>query len=454
MKVETKLILGFLIIYLLFGSAIFISMYESSKELKKIASEGLLALTRHTIEEIDKNIHERIYDIGVYSQDTELMGLAAQSNSEFEKLSDMQSYINQKDNEWVSAPKSEITPFMQQLIDNKISKELRQRSKFYENKFGYKLYGEIFATNKYGANVAQTGKTSDYRQDDEEWWQKAKSDGVYVEELKYDQSADVYSTSIGVRIDDNNGEFIGVMKAVLNLEEIISVIRETEAQKKFSSAEYTLVDEKGRILFSTRNYEIFQPFSLFSAIKDKEGALTAKDLQTGADKLIIHAHSHGYKDYKGLGGILAVDVDMGEISKPIHDLILTILIFAIVLIVLAGIIGFYIYSTISSSLGKFEKAVDEIMHGNMETRVEIAAKDEFRTLAGAFNSMVQELKDLKRIGMVKKAEKELEAVEASHKLGFMSEESYQKSKKRLTEILEKPKNIDARLLQEKGFIKV
>jgi len=94
MKVATKLVLGFLIIYLLFGSAIFISMYESSKELKKIASEGLLALTRHTIEEIDKNIHERIYDIGVYSQDTELMGLAAQSNSEFEKLSDMQSYIN------------------------------------------------------------------------------------------------------------------------------------------------------------------------------------------------------------------------------------------------------------------------------------------------------------------------------------------------------------------------
>jgi len=215
-----------------------------------------------------------------------------------------------------------------------------------------------------------------------------------------------------------------------------------------------LVDEKGRILFSTRNYEIFQPFSLFSAIKDKEGALTAKDPQTGADKLIIHAHSHGYKDYKGQGWMLVVDIEMDQISKPIHDLILIILIFAIVLIVLAGIIGFYLYSTISKSLGKFEKAVDEIMHGNMDTRVEISSKDEFRTLAGAFNSMVQELKDLKRIGVAKKAEKELEAVETSHKLGFLSEETYQKSKKRLTEILEKPKNIDTRLLQEKGFIKV
>jgi len=402
---------------------------------------------------IDAYVNERIEDFIVFSKDLTLQEFVLQSNAEFEKLSDIQGYIGQKDREWVSAQKNEITPFMQQLINNKLGDEMRENIKFYGENYGYRLYGEVFATNKHGANAAQTGKTSDYRQDDEEWWQKAKSDGVYVEELKYDQSADVYSTSIGVRIDDNNGEFIGVMKAVLNLEEIISVIRETEAQKKFSSAEYTLVDEKGRILFSTRNYEIFQPFSLFSAIKDKEGALTAKDPQTGADKLIIHAHSHGYKDYKGLGGILAVDVDMGEISKPIHDLILTILIFAIVLIVLAGIIGFYIYSTISASLGKFEKAVDEIMHGNMETRVEIAAKDEFRTLAGAFNSMVQELKDLKRIGMVKKAEKELEAVEASHKLGFMSEESYQKSKKRLTEILEKPKNIDARLLQEKGFIK-
>ncbi len=30
-------------------------------------------------------------------------------------------------------------------------------------------YAEIFVTNQYGANVAQSHKTSDFRQDDEMW---------------------------------------------------------------------------------------------------------------------------------------------------------------------------------------------------------------------------------------------------------------------------------------------
>ena len=453
MKIQTKLILGFLIIYLLFGSVVFISVYESSKSLEKIASDDLVTLSHHTIEEIDKEINERIVDFKAISGGIDFQQLLKESNKEFGKLDDVQAYISQKDNEWVSAPKNDITPFMQQLIDNPVSTDLRQKTKFFENNFGYRLYGEVFVTNKYGANAAETGKTTDYRQDDEEWWQKAKSEGVYVEELKYDQSADVYSTAIGIRIDDENEDFIGVIKVVLNIETVINIIKETEAQKKFSSAEYTLVDGKGRVIFSTRNYEIFQPFSLFSAIKDKEGALTAKDAQTGTEKLVIRVHSKGYRNFNGLGWILVVDVDRSEILKPIKDLTLTILIFAIILIVLAGAIGFYIYSAISSSLRKFENTISEIAKGNLDARVDIKTKDEFKTLADAFNSMADELKNLKKVQIIQKSVKELDALEASNKIGFISEETYQKAKKRLTELLEKPKNIDARLLQEKGFIK-
>ena len=453
MRVQIKLIFGFLTISILVGLVGFVPVYESSKALEKAVSESTLSLVNNLVGDIDKDINSKIEEYKAYSKDLILQEFVSQSNMEFEKLSDIQGYINQKDKEWISSQKSEITPFMQQLIDSKLSEELREKTKFYEDNYGYKLYGEVFLTNKYGANAAETGKTTDYRQDDEDWWQKTKENGVYVENVKYDDSADVYSTAIGIRIDDENGNFIGVVKVVLNIAQTINIIKEAEAEKKYSSEEFTLVDGQGKIIFSTREYNIFEPYGMFQDIKEHSGYFKFKDAQTGAEKLLVHAHSKGYKNFKSLGWILAVDLEKDDILKPINSLAIVILSFAFISILFALIIGFYIYSTISKPLKKFEDVIGQISEGNLDSRVEIKTKDEFSALAETFNKMAGELKDLKRLGILKKTEKELEAIEASHKIGFISEESYGKAKKRLTEILEKPANIDARLLKEKGFIK-
>jgi hypothetical protein len=86
-----------------------------------------------------------------------------------------------------------------------------------ESKF---KYAEIFVTNQYGANIAQSHKTSDFRQDDESWWQKAKQNGIFLSESGYDESAGVYSSDIALRILDDDGNFIGIIKAVVNVESI------------------------------------------------------------------------------------------------------------------------------------------------------------------------------------------------------------------------------------------
>ena len=129
-----------------------------------------------------------------------------------------------------------------------------------------------------------------------------------------------------------------------------------------------------------------------------------------------------------------------------------ILVFTIILILLAFLIGLYIYSAISSSLKKFENTINEIAKGNLEARVDIKTKDEFNALAIAFNSMADELKNLKRTEKRQKMKKELEALEASYKTGFISEETYKRERKRLEESVIRAANVDAKLLQEKGLI--
>ncbi len=145
------------------------------------------------------------------------------SNFEFAGMQNVFSLIEQRDNEWTSADWDEITPFMHGLIENKVSDVLRDHASSYPAKMldvTYDMYPEIILTNSYGANIAQTGKTTDYFQGDEQWWILAKQNGLYISEVHYDQSADVYSADIAYRVSDNKGGFLGVIKAVTNVDQI------------------------------------------------------------------------------------------------------------------------------------------------------------------------------------------------------------------------------------------
>ena len=69
------------------------------------------------------------------------------------------------------------------------------------------------------------GKTTDYRQDDEDWWQKAKANGISIGKTEYDESVKTDVIPIEIKITDEDGKFIGVLKTALSVR---SIIREAE----------------------------------------------------------------------------------------------------------------------------------------------------------------------------------------------------------------------------------
>ena len=147
------------------------------------------------------------------------------SNFEFDVMQDVFSVIEQRDQDWTSTDWDEVTPFMQGLIENKYSDILRDHAKSYPAKMldvPYDMYPEIFVTNSYGVNIAQTGKTTDYYQGDEEWWTLAKKNGLFISEGHYDESAGVYSADIAYRVSGEGGVFLGVIKAITNVDAILN----------------------------------------------------------------------------------------------------------------------------------------------------------------------------------------------------------------------------------------
>ena len=398
MKLNQKLILGFLVLAALVAVIGYISIYISQRALEQYIEKSSISLAAETLDKIDRNIYSKIEIFQEYSKDLILQQSLLESNQEFEKLDDIQAYIKTKDEEWISSQKTTTTPFMQGLINNSLSLELREKIGFYEKKYDYRVFGEVFVTNKYGANVAQTGKTSDYRQDDEEWWQEAKKNSLYIRDVQYDESAGVYSTYIGIRIDDEDANFIGVLKVVLNIEEAINIIRSIEPSKQYSSRYFKLLSKDGTLIYSTkteRDFEIFKDVSeeqFFKEIEKGNGFFIGHE--TGEEEeLFAYAHSKGYRDFNGFGWILIVEHEARQIFAPVDKLKSILLFISFIVTLFALLTGALISRSILKPMRRLMAATVKIGKGQLDSKVEVKSKDEIGILAASFNRMTDELKE-------------------------------------------------------------
>ena len=144
-----------------------------------------------------------------------------ESNESFDDLNTIDYLIEQRDKEWVASDANEITPFMKQLMQGQAADILRTTIIDEKNSQGLVAIEEVIVTNSHGANVVISGKTTDYNQADEDWWREAKQHGTFVSEGHFDESAEVFGTDIAVKISDDEGNFIGVLKAVINVENVV-----------------------------------------------------------------------------------------------------------------------------------------------------------------------------------------------------------------------------------------
>ena len=167
-------------------------------------------------------LNEKIQQSQALRNNAQIQETIKESNKEFLENPNFNSLIENRELEWISTEKNQIIPLMYDLMQNDAAKILQAIVEQDQKSDSLFTYAEIFVTNSYGVNVAMTGKTSDYIQNDEVWWTEAQQNGIYLEEGVFDESAGVYASDIALKIVDDKGNFIGVMKAVINVEQLIT----------------------------------------------------------------------------------------------------------------------------------------------------------------------------------------------------------------------------------------
>ncbi len=122
--------------------------------------------------------------------------------------------IKSMDQQWQATPG--VADFMKALMESECGRYIKkvQSSNSY--------FVEIFVMDNQGANVAMTDKTSDYWQGDEDKFKKSFNNGdgaVFVDAVKFDQSAQAYLCQVSVPVKDGE-KAIGAITFGVDIEAV------------------------------------------------------------------------------------------------------------------------------------------------------------------------------------------------------------------------------------------
>ncbi|TWU16380.1 response regulator [Allorhodopirellula heiligendammensis] len=356
------------------------------------------SLTRASavIDEIDRVVQTRVAQSEAYDRSEVVQQTLANSNQEFSEFDDVESVIDERERQWRQTPADETIPLMTSLTNNRLSRDLRSLVGKLNESGDYDVFGEVFFTNRYGANAAQTGRTSDYRQNDESWWTDAVAHGVDISDIIFDDSAGIYSIDISLRVDDSKGELLGVMKAILNIREVFSVI-DRRADQSGSGERLLLLDREGNIIHISNHSMTMKGDNVRYLNQEQLDAASPYATiyfphpDTGENYLVAIAKSKGYGDFAGLGWVLINETQESLAFAPVTELRSRLLWFSLIATLMAMIIGGLIAWSLSHRISHLTRATMALAGGNLATRVVDRGHDEITKLAKHFNLMSKRL---------------------------------------------------------------
>ena len=365
------------------GSAIIMNML--GREYSQIAS----SLNINVIDALEGEIE----DVKTYTMRFLWKDIIAESNSRYEGM-DAESIrlkLFDMDKIWIAAKPGD--PILKEYLENRVSLGamdiLRSRPNI----------SEIFITDKYGGLVAASDKTSDFYQADEEWWQKAYNGGkgdLYVSDIEFDESSKGWVISIAVPIrDSKNGEIIGICKDSVG---VIKLFGSLANFRLGNTGHAVLIDNKGMAIFhsgtSTMTKNILPQKTIDKMLASrnhymviKRGLLHDRDVFVGFSETKPPHIMNG-----NVSWILMVVQDMSEVSAPIHNLIIRIVIIALLMMVFIIPIGSFFGNYITDPIHELCLATERVMAGDWDHKIDVRTGDEIEQFAGTFRKMIADIK--------------------------------------------------------------
>ncbi|MBA2112938.1 hybrid sensor histidine kinase/response regulator [Bremerella alba] len=403
MRIVHKLLLATVLPALLIWVVGYYAVAVSERSLKQVIEDRSAARAAAVMDETDRALRSHIANLEALARSKQVRETLAESNATFAELADPAAEVESLDQIWQTGDIAQQQELLAGVIDNDLSQELRLRSEKLQEATGYAVFGEIFVTNRYGAIAALTSRTSDFRQDDESWWQEAVQNHIYVGDVAFDDSAHVYSVDICIEVESPDGKLAGVMKAVLNIQEVFSIIDGQSRADTNAYTEFYLFTQDYRIVRGPAGQS--EPLSdgskYFEDLEQdfkQKGIIATRHRPNGnGEVLAAYATSASEGDPRqNLHWIVMVQQEAALVFAPIHAMrqnIWSLALFATLLTL--AVAGGFSWS-LSRRIREITDASVAIGEGDWEAKVPVRGSDEATQLARQFNLMTDQLTEMNR----------------------------------------------------------
>ena len=380
MRIHTKIVTGYLVCLFLILAVAAYSNHVGQRLLLENTGRHSIQMARQLLKQINRELDIYINHMDSVVHDGTLQAFLNKSNLDFATREERSATNARQEKNWLGTASV-------QTMDTPISTTLRDRfGCFFRNGSGTAQYGQVLLTNRYGAVVAQTYSTRVSFQGNASWWQQAKKEGVFIEDINRDEGAGTYCLAIALRINDQNGDFAGIIKAVVP---IISITRKARLGiKLYETTKVELFSRKGLRLFDSGAGHLFedasgQPF--FNRMKGQSGCF--RDATASPIQMIAYAGSEGNESFRGMGWILAIEHDEAEVLAKSHMLRKRILYITAMVVLMTLSLAWLISKSIVAPILQLRDASQAVSAGDLKRQVSVDGRDEAAQLAQTFNRM-------------------------------------------------------------------
>ena len=300
-------------------------------------------------------------------------------------------YMEQMDKEWISLGVERF--YVREPLNSGLSQRLKILVEEDSN------IGEMFVTDKYGGLVAASGKTSDFYQADEDWWQRAYNNGkgdVYCGEIELDTSSDTIGMAVAIPIRNKTGQVIGISKSILDISTFFETLSKYEIGKTghvgvFTGDGRVLCHEEMKLLSKAWISEI-DLNGLLSKKKNYE--LVETDFLKEKSFFAVTSVKSDLLKKNNIDWIVAVSQKQNEVFAPLNRIFGRVIILIIcVSVFITGAMLKIIQKIFIVPLETIKNGAQHFSNGDFDYPVGLKTGDEFEQLAEILNEMSKNFKN-------------------------------------------------------------
>ncbi len=292
-----------------------------------------------------------------------------------------------------------IDPLVNTILASVTSNEINNFMKNFPDEV------EVFVTDIQGLNIGMSGRTGDYLQADEGWWEKAYNNGagaISVSAVEYDDSTKVYAMNIGVPIRDNLGnKVIGVLRGTVNVSSVFSDLSSIKVGKTGNAV---LLDSDGNILYAPNASLLMQPGpqAWMDVIQNKIFGWTDKLNDLDGNPAVVTFQPLDGDLAESLGWILILDQDLIEVNQPVINSLIKNVVIALLMAIILSLIGLFLSRSISKPILQIALAAKSLSLGEVKldknTQNNLSKiqqrKDELGVVGEAFGAIIAYLSEM------------------------------------------------------------